>query len=539
MYKYLFNNKKYTAIFFALLPFRAACTVVITFLLANTIDCAMNQQLDKLPKYIIGFILYIIFDYLIDIANGYYKFNMIQSGTVALRSELFHKYINMKFEDYSAENTGTYFSTIETDVDTIRETFFFIIDTLSEILIMGVALIVVYVYSWQIGVFLTITTIVQALIPVIFDKPLDRAGQKYSQVHEKYTSVLREGLSGFLTAKIFYAEKNIEDKYKKILNKSEQCWKNREFKEEFITDCSYIFNKISYLGVFVFGSFLIMTGTLKLSIIVAIADIVSYISNPALYLVSDIARLKTASEPFRKIQKILCLPEEFDEIEEDCNISNYAVSLIDFTVKYNNERKLFKNINYNFERGKKYLITGESGCGKSTMLSMIAGIRENYAGEILIGDKNIKKIGRKTITSTLCYIDQDPFFFDDDIYTNITFGKNISEQEVTDTLKKVGLQKLLQSMDAGIKTNLCENANRISGGEKQRISIARALVEKTPILIFDEITSHLDEKNTKEIEKLILELEDVTVIMVSHNPTDVMINAADEVLVLDKNGLSV
>ena len=130
----------------------------------------------------------------------------------------------------------------------------------------------------------------------------------------------------------------------------------------------------------------------------------------------------------------------------------------------------------------------------------------------------------------MCAINQEPFLFDDTLYNNVSLYEKIDEGSVIKALERAELSSFVQSLPNGIHTPLGENASTMSGGEKQRVVIARALVRHTPVLLLDESTSHLDPATAADIERLVLGLEDVTVLLVSHNATETAKKFSDEVM---------
>lgn len=533
MYRYLFTNKKNTFLFFLLTPLKAACDVAVSWIITEIIDNAIAGNIQVFPRCIALFIAYLIIDFLLDVYLEHIRLNITMCASVQMKKELFQRLMHTGVSQYREKSTASYLSTIENDVETICDTYFFIIDSATEIVTMIAAIAFVFWYSWQIGIMLIVLTLVQAFVPKLFDKRMDRAGTEYSDKKADYLDRLEEGLAGYLTSRIFHTEKRVSERFCNILRETEQKWKNREFTEALVTTISYIFNQISYIGVFILGGFLMVNGTLRLSVIVAITNLTHYISSPALYLVSDIAKLKIAAEPYRKIQAILNMEEDNGgEKELTSEIKNLNINSV--TCKYT-ERTVLSKVNYQFDLGKKYLLIGQSGSGKSTLLSILAGILDNYSGHVELGGTDIRDLSRRCLTRNVCYIDQEPFMFHDTVYQNVALYEDIDENEVKGTLCRVGLGSRISEMENGIHTVLEENAASLSGGEKQRLAIARALVRHTPILLMDESTSHLDPQTAADIESLLCSLENITLILVSHNATQTAMKGMDAVLEI-KNG---
>jgi ABC-type bacteriocin/lantibiotic exporter with double-glycine peptidase domain len=527
MYKKFFSQKLVKC-YIVLIPFKALFSVASAFIIASVIDSILNGWNEKLWYQILIFLIYIIMDYVLNVIEIRLKFRMIERFTIELRKNIFSKILSLEYHDYKKKSTGMYLSTIESDIDTIRETVFFIIDTASELVTMLAALAVIFFFSWQIGIFLLIATGIQSYIPKLFDSKLASVGKDYSLAKEKYMEKLKDGISGYLTGKIFHIEKRMLMLYEDVLRVSERKWSNREYTESFVSLSSYVFNKIAYVGVFCVGGFLASRGLITIAAIIAITDIVAYVSAPALYLVDDIAKFKVASVPLEKIQDILNLPEERKGHEGYIeNIDDIRIEMLTFRYE---TRIVLNQFSFRFYKGKKDIIMGASGGGKATLLRILAGIEKQYEGEIFLGETAFRNLNRQALTEHICYIEQEPFMFNDTIYNNVTLYEKIDESVVMNILLQVGLEKLLGELPEGIHTILSENATRISGGEKQRIAIARAILRKASYILLDESTSHLDTDTALDIEKMLFGLKDIAVILVTHNLSDFAMQEADSIV---------
>lgn len=183
-----------------------------------------------------------------------------------------------------------------------------------------------------------------------------------------------------------------------------------------------------------------------------------------------------------------------------------------------------------FHKGKKYLITGKSGSGKSTLLNLIAGLYDNYTGSIKIDNCEVRDLNKNDLANLVVYTAQEPFLYDGTLYENICLFAKTSKAEATHVLEQVGLAAFLQKQPLGLDTNIGENGVIMSGGEKQRLAIARALIRNSSIVLLDESTSHLDKNTAAEIEHLVMTLNGITVLLVSHSPTETALRLADEVV---------
>ena len=181
------------------------------------------------------------------------------------------------------------------------------------------------------------------------------------------------------------------------------------------------------------------------------------------------------------------------------------------------EKTILENINFRFEKGGKYALTGPSGCGKSTLLKLLLGWLPDYIGTIRFDKKDAKDFTSDQLQQQMSYIEQDVFLFNTTIRDNITLGGDFTDELIDRAVRASALAGDLANMPLGLDTPVGEDGSNLSGGQKQRVAIARALIHNRSILLVDEGTSALDQKNADIVEKSLLQNPDLTLILVSHH----------------------
>jgi ABC-type multidrug transport system fused ATPase/permease subunit len=194
------------------------------------------------------------------------------------------------------------------------------------------------------------------------------------------------------------------------------------------------------------------------------------------------------------------------------------------------EKTVLNHVSLTFEKGKKYLLTGESGAGKSTLLHVISGLYDEYQGELTIGGCNLKAAPKGALSRLVSLASQEVFLFNDTIRNNITLFEHYSEESIQTVLHQCGLEELVGRLPDGLDTVISENGSNFSGGEKQRINLARALIRDCDILLLDEVSANLDPETTDFIERTVLGLDGKTVISVSHKMPEKLAALYDEVI---------
>lgn len=231
-----------------------------------------------------------------------------------------------------------------------------------------------------------------------------------------------------------------------------------------------------------------------------------------------------------KIFHLLDIPEKNDsnDIPE-----GYVISCKDLTFGYTEEKNILNNVNMEFPEGSFTSIVGESGCGKSTIAAVLMGRNKGYKGSVIVGEKELSHVLESALMKSITYISHNSYIFKGTVRDNLLMGKpDASDEELWNSLRKVKLDEFIKA-EGGLDTQLLENAANISGGQKQRLSIARALLHDSPVYIFDEATSNIDITSENDIMELIQTLAHTkTIILISHRLANVV--NSDRIYVLEK-----
>ena len=214
-----------------------------------------------------------------------------------------------------------------------------------------------------------------------------------------------------------------------------------------------------------------------------------------------------------------------------------SFSNVDFSYP-NAEEKIFNHLSLQIKKGEKIAIVGMSGSGKSTLLNLLLRFYDVTSGYISIDNQDLQAISAESLYNLMTIVQQDVYIFDDTLKANITLSQSFTEDDIKKAVQQSGLESYILENELGLQTLCGENGSNLSGGERQRLSIARALIRKTPILLLDEATSSLDNKVTTEIENSILEIQDLTVLVVTHKLNKNMLKKYNRILFM-KNGVIV
>ena len=251
-------------------------------------------------------------------------------------------------------------------------------------------------------------------------------------------------------------------------------------------------------------------------------DIFNTVSNISQYL-AIIKSSKPIFDKFEALEPAHYISQNLTPIDE--------LSLENISFAYQ-ENPLFTGLSYRFKIGGKYAITGNSGSGKSTLLNLLAGKNRHYQGTIRYGKNSILDVDYDSLYENMIYINQHDSQIEGTILENLTFGEELSVDYIYKILEALDLKQVISQLPDGLNTKIGDKGSLLSGGQLQRLSIARALLHDKPILLLDESTSGLDQETMLKIENLLIQQKHKTLIMVTHHLHPEILQQLDGVLQL-------
>ena len=487
---------------------------------------AINMQFSKVMIYTFALLITeSVFKWIYEVMS--YKF--VAKMSLDTKIYIFNNLIKQDIESFYNNDVGDKISILTNDINTIETEYFrTFLNLVKSGFLFLFAFGTIFYVSYQMTIALMILSIISFVFGNIPMKNLKTFKEKFSNSQSEYTARTSEYFNGYETIKVFGLEKFIS---KVFYNNSKNVYdKGLAYQKRYslVTMISYFFGGFTFLGGFVCGGYLAYKGFITLGQMIVCVQLTNHIVNPLMFAIESYGKFKSVDKILNKIENTL-ISEENVETTEIKDFNN-KISLEDVSFKYD-DKKVLENINFDFEKGKKYALVGLSGSGKSTLMKLISKRIKANEGKIYIDGTDLDEISRNSIINLISTINQNVFLFKGSIYDNITlFSRDYSEEKVKDVILKAELGKYLDRLYD--KELISENANNLSGGEKQRISIARSLIKDTKIILADEILSSLDNEIAFSIEKGLLELENITLISVTHRLIKENLKQYDKILVL-------
>ncbi len=443
-----------------------------------------------------------------------------------LKKDAFQSIMNVDLSYYEQFDNGEYLANLTNDVTIIDERyvseFLNVLESVFNILTTGLALLFI-------NRFLALTVVATGALAVavvlIESRTTNRKNRAFVDRFAAFTQLLKEFFAAFPTIRNYSVESQFQKQFEQSNEETEHTKfvadSELQYANAFSTGLVWLMD-FTVVGL---GIAEVIRGNLTVGMVYTAYLFVGNIGVPlqsVLNAVNSMLSVKAVVEKFERLHQ-RARAEVARERQEDGCLSG-DIRFENVSLRFGN-KDIFRNVSFTFEKGKKYLIVGKNGAGKSTLFKLLKRRVTSYTGDVFLGEKNLNDLSNRRLAGHVSYLNENCSVISDTVRSNITLYRDYSEEELQQAVQAAHLELDLDHRirDAG--------AN-ISSGERRKIEIARALLSRPEVVIFDEVISTLDIESAYEIERLALSL-DATVMFVSHNFSGKNIGLYDEILLLD------
>ncbi|WP_407394165.1 ABC transporter ATP-binding protein [Methanobrevibacter sp.] len=489
-------------------------------------------------EYIINLLIIVVILYVISAVFSYIQSYLLLDITTDisynLRKDLIEKITHLSMGDLDKNTRGDILSRITNDVDSLQSG---IVQTFNQLLTGVITIVGVTVMMLSINVWLTLATIVLVPIAFFIIFKVTKFSQDYYLKQLEYrgrlNGLIEESFTGHEIIRAFNQEEESMD----IFDEENENWYEQEWKSKFFSSLSgpfvHFISNLQYVIISVLGAVFVLQNAISVGDILAFIQYSKNFTTPIEQMTRIMNMIQTAMAASERIFEFLEIDVEENPSKEQIEGINDEISFENVSFGYNEDEPVIKDLSFKVKKGEKIAIVGETGAGKTTIVKLLMRFYDVNGGEIKIDGVNIERYDKHSLRSLVGMVLQDTWLFNDTILNNIRYGKlDATEEEIIEASKEAHADHFIMQNPEGYEMMLNEDADNISHGQKQLLTIARTILSNKQILILDEATSSVDTRTEKLIQKAMDKLmKDRTSFIIAHRLSTV--RDADNIIVIE------
>ncbi len=489
-------------------------------------------------EYIINLLITVVILYVISAVFSYLQSYLLLDITTDisynLRKDLIEKITHLAMGDLDRNTRGDILSRITNDVDSLQSG---IVQTFNQLLTGVITIVGVTAMMLSINLWLTLATIVLVPIAFFIIFKVTKFSQDYYLKQLEYRGRLNGQIEESFTGHEIIRSFNQEEESMDIFDEENENWYEQEWKSKFFSSLSaplvHFISNLQYVVISVLGAVFVLQGAIRVGDILAFIQYSKNFTTPIEQITRIMNMIQTAMAASERIFEFLEINVEENPSGEPIEGINNEISFENVNFGYTEDELVIKDLSFKVKKGEKIAIVGETGAGKTTIVKLLMRFYDLNSGEIKIDGVNINKYDKHSIRSLVGMVLQDTWLFNDTIFNNIRYGKlDATEEEVIAAAKEAHADNFIMQSPEGYEMMLNEDADNISHGQKQLLTIARTILSNKQILILDEATSSVDTRTEKLIQKAMDRLmKDRTSFIIAHRLSTV--RDADKIIVIE------
>ncbi len=511
---------------FGVIPYFSVAAIINNLVAKNT---NLNNYYPYIFAVFLGFLASILFHEISTIISHNLAYRIIEDK----RKLLADKLSKISMGEVERKSSGQWSQFMVETLDKMEKPIAHVIpEVIANIFIPIVLIITIFIMDWRIGIANLLTIPLGLLFSMLMMRGYEEKSKRYQEAAKAMNTTMVEYVNGIKVIKAFNKSASSFGKFRKTVEENKNA-----MLDWYLSVCfsmTATMETIPSTMVFVLPAslYFFMKGSVEVGTLIT-CILLSYASyKPLIKAMSHMETIANIKVVFEEIKKIMEIPN-LKRGEEVRDIKSYDVEFKDVTFAYEESKNVLNNISFKANENELTAIVGNSGSGKSTITKLIAGFWNVSNGEILIGKTNLNELPLKQNMELVSYVSQENFLFNKTILENLKMAKeDASMDEIKEACEKASCYNFIKGLPNGYETIVGKGGANLSGGEKQRIAIARCFLKNSPIVLLDEATAYSDPDNESVIQQSIDKLiKDKTVIMVAHRLSTIV--NANKIIVVD------
>ena len=530
MKRLLKENKLLFAVTLLLSTAVSVAYVFIAVILQKVTDTAVSGDMDSFRSVVIMSVAYLIGMGVVSLVYSLLSKLLVCRVVRQLRSHVFAGILRRNTQDFMSVNTADYMSAVTNDIKLIEDNG---VQPLLLIVYNAVmfitAVTMLFLINITIGLCLIGCLVLMFTIPSLFGKALQRRQDAVSKKLSAFTVKVKDILSGYEVIKAYDMDEHVKADYEHRNNDAAAA----RFRADKLTAANESVSEVlAYMTIFsgfFIGAYMILQGSISAGILLALIQLSSSFVNPLMLIMDGMPKIQGIKPVLSRLETIM---DYKDVAFEGSQIPTFekSIQLDNVGFSYDEKRSVLKDVALELQKNKKYAVVGPSGSGKSTLIRLLTGTYADYDGSISFDGQELKLLDVKKLRGMISVIHQNVYMFSDSIRENICLHRSYSNSEIDNALMLSGVNLFLRGTSDGLDSFVGENGNNLSGGQRQRIAVARALIQKTPILVLDEGTASIDKQTAYSIESSLMGIDDLTLITITHNLDPELLGQYDKII---------
>ena len=494
-----------------------------------------NMNLEHIINLLIAIVVLYIISAVFSYLQSYLLLDITTDISYNLRKDLIEKVTHLSMSDLDINTRGDILSRITNDVDSLQTG---IVQTFNQLLTGVITIIGVTVMMLSINLWLTLTTIVLVPIAFLIITYITKFSQDYYLKQLRYRGNLNGQIEESFTGHEIIRSFNQEEESMRIFEEENEKWYEQEWKSKFFSSLSgpfvHFISNLQYVIISVLGAVLVLQKAISVGDILAFIQYSKNFTTPIEQITRIMNMIQTAMAASERIFEFLEIKVEENPSDKQITEINEGISFENVSFGYSEDEMVIKkDLSFKVKKGEKIAIVGETGAGKTTIVKLLMRFYDVNNGEIKIDGVNINNYDKHSVRSLVGMVLQDTWLFNDTIYNNIRYGNlDATEEEIIEASKEAHADHFIRQIPEGYESELNEDADNISHGQKQLLTIARTILSNKQILILDEATSSVDTRTEKIIQKAMDQMmKDRTSFIIAHRLSTV--RDADKIIVID------
>lgn len=544
-------------------PFRFRIAVVFIFSIVSTVFSIVSPKIlgkatDKIFEGLMSplgidfkalglIVLFLVGLYLISFgfsfAQGFIMATVSQKITYNLREAMSAKIDRLPLKYFDSRTNGEIQSRFTNDIETLNQS---LSQSITQIITSTVTIIGIIIMMFSINFFMTLVALLSLPISMILIKVIIGHSQKHFKNQQKYlgdaNSHVEEMYNGHIIVQAFNRQEQSTEAFDDINDKLCESAFKSQFFSGMMQPLSGLVGNLSYVLICILGGKLALSGKVTIGNIQSFIQYIRSFNQPITMLANVANVLQSTAAAAERIFELLDEEEEVETYTEETratiDFNNFKGDITFENVSFGyGDTPVIKDFNFSVKAGQRIAIVGPTGAGKTTIVKLLLRFYELHSGRILIDGVDIKNYSRKDLRDLFGMVLQDTWLYSGSVMDNIRYGNmNASDEEVKKAAKAAHIHHFIKTQPKGYDMEINEESSNISQGQKQLLTIARAILADNPIMILDEATSSVDTRTETLIQKAMANLmENRTSFIIAHRLST--IKDADEILVIDNGNI--